>query len=112
MILLELNRFLRDNYAFYDPSAPIRLTLVEPRGYAPRLTDNILRGLRGKILIDVEGKIDIEKGVVKNGEEQRQEERKEEGQEKIIIEEKKEKLNSIEALETKVLEKPKRKKKG
>jgi hypothetical protein len=65
MFLIELNKNTRENYAFYDPSAPIRLTLSEPRGYAPRLTTSILTGLRSGSLIDVEGKVDTQKGMLK-----------------------------------------------
>lgn len=57
---------MRDNYVFFCPHAPIHLSMSHPRGIAPRLTASILRGLKGRTLIDVEGVVDIEKGMLKS----------------------------------------------
>ncbi len=66
MILLQLNLTLRDNYVFVDPEAPLHLSLSNPRGAAPRLTASIIRGLKGKTLIDVNGVVDLETGLLKD----------------------------------------------
>lgn len=58
-IRLMLNLALRDNYVFFDPDAPLHLSVSEPRGTSPRLTSSILRGLMGKTIIDVDNVIDV-----------------------------------------------------
>ena len=64
-IRLMLNPEMRENYVFYCPEIRFQLDLSKPGGIAPRLTSAILRGLKGKTLIDVDGVVDIEKKSVK-----------------------------------------------
>lgn len=64
-IRIMLNRAVRENYNFIDPEAPLVLDLSKPRGIAPRLTGSILRGLRGKTLIDIDNVVDLKTGAIK-----------------------------------------------
>lgn len=64
-IVLQLNPAVRDNYVFFCPEAPLHLSVLKPRGSSPRLSASILRGLRGKTLIDVNGVVDIKTGELK-----------------------------------------------
>lgn len=43
-IKLMLNLALRDNYVFFDPDAPMHLSISNPRGEATHLTGSIFKG--------------------------------------------------------------------
>lgn len=64
-IKLELNRKMDDNYAFFCPEASVHLSLSQPRAIASRLSSSILTALRFQTLIDVDGVVDIDRGVLK-----------------------------------------------
>lgn len=49
---VELSKMKRENYVFFCPDAPIHLNLCQPVGYVDRLTSSLLRGIRGKTVID------------------------------------------------------------
>lgn len=65
-IKLGLNLGLRDNNVFFDPDAPLHLSLSEPMGYASRLTSSIMRGLKGGTILDIESVVDIPLGKLKD----------------------------------------------
>lgn len=65
-IELRLNSKKPGNYAFFCPVTKLHLTLANPVGFADRVSNYILRGLKGKTLIDVNGVIDLETGNVAN----------------------------------------------
>lgn len=69
MIRLQLNRGKRDNYAFYCPISKLHLTLSSHMDVAPCVTPYILRGLKTKVLIDVDNVIDLSTGSLKVKEE-------------------------------------------
>ena len=62
---LGLNLRVAGNYVFCDPAANIHLSLEQPRGRASRLTPSVLRGLRAKTLVDIDGVVDIKEGKLK-----------------------------------------------
>jgi len=53
------------NYSFFDPRSGLNLSIGNPVGFANRVTPMILRGLKHKTLLDLDGVIDIKKGVLK-----------------------------------------------
>lgn len=63
-IELRLNSKKPGNYAFFCPVTKIHLTIANPVGFANRVSNYILRGLKSKTLIDVNGVIDLETGNV------------------------------------------------
>ena len=65
-IKLMLNLRLRENYVFCDPNAPLHLSLSEPMGFAQRLTDSIMRGLKAGTIIDVDNVVDMENRKLKD----------------------------------------------
>lgn len=69
MIKLALNLHKFNNYAFFCPVSRLHVTVSNPVGYANEVTTAILRALKSKTLLDVDGVIDIETGTVKNGNE-------------------------------------------
>jgi hypothetical protein len=65
MIKLALNTHKTNNYAFFCPVSRLHLTVSSPVGFANEVTPAILRALRVKTILDVDGVIDIEAGAVK-----------------------------------------------
>lgn len=58
---LGLNVARKDNYVFFDPDAPLHLSLTMPVGYTNRVTASIVRGLKAGTIIDIDHVIDLEK---------------------------------------------------
>jgi hypothetical protein len=50
------------NYSFFDPDAGLNLSIGNPVGFANRITKKILRGLKFKTLVDIDGVIDLATG--------------------------------------------------
>ena len=65
MIKFMLNRQKFNNYAFFCPVSRMHLTVSSPVGYANEVTPAILKGLKSKSILDVDGVIDLETGTVK-----------------------------------------------
>lgn len=65
MIKFELNLHKFNNYAFFCPVSRLHLTVSSPVGLASEVTPAILRGLKAKTILDVDGVIDLETGTVK-----------------------------------------------
>lgn len=65
MIKLMLNSRKFNNYAFFCPVSRLHLTVSNPVGYVNEVTTAILRALRNKTILDVDGVVDIETGTVK-----------------------------------------------
>ena len=65
-IRILLNRRIPENYAFFCPETGLHLDVLNPCGFTTRLSNSILSGLRGGTLVEVDGVIDIDKGVIKN----------------------------------------------
>jgi hypothetical protein len=68
MIKLMLNTHKFNNYAFFCPVSRLHLTVSNPVGYANEVTPVILRAVKAKTVLDVDGVIDLETGTVKNSE--------------------------------------------
>lgn len=66
MIKLALNRQKFNNYAFFCPVSKLHLTVSNPVGYVNEVTPAILRAVKLKTLIDVDGVINIETGTEKD----------------------------------------------
>lgn len=66
MIKLALNRHKFNNYAFFCPVSRLHLTVSNPVGMTNEVTPAILKAVKSKTLIDVDGVIDIETGTVKD----------------------------------------------
>ena len=62
-LLLNLHKF--NNYAFFCPVSRLHLTVSSPVGFANEVTPAILKALKAKTILDVDGVIDIEAGTVK-----------------------------------------------
>lgn len=60
MYRIGLNARARENYAFFCPESRLHLTRSNPVGTIDRVTSSILRGLKAKTLIDVDGTIDLD----------------------------------------------------
>ena len=60
-----LNRQKFNNYAFFCPVSRMHLTVSSPVGYANEVTPAILKGLKSKSILDVDGVVDLETGTVK-----------------------------------------------
>ena len=69
MIKLMLNLHKFNNYAFFCPVSRLHLTVSSPVGFANEVTPAILKGVKSKTLLDVDGVIDLETGTVKAQEE-------------------------------------------
>lgn len=65
-IVLGLNPRKVGNYAFFCPDSRLHLTMGNPTGSVGRITSPILRGLKTKVLIDVNGVVNLETGEVNN----------------------------------------------
>lgn len=61
-IELRLNPRKPGNYAFFCPVTKLHLTLTNPVGTTDRVSPYIVRGVKAKTLIDVNGVIDLETG--------------------------------------------------
>ena len=66
MIKLALNKHKFNNYAFFCPVSRLHLTVSNPVGMTSEVTPAILKAVKSKTLIDVDGVIDIETGTVKD----------------------------------------------
>lgn len=60
-----LNSRKFNNYAFFCPVSRLHLTVSNPVGYVNEVTTAILKALRNKTILDVDGVVDIETGTVK-----------------------------------------------
>lgn len=72
MFKFQLNLRKPNNYAFFCPVSKMHLTVSNPLGFAEGVTPAILRGLHTKVLLDVDGVVDMTTGklkVAKQGEE-------------------------------------------
>ena len=65
MIKFMLNMHKFNNYAFFCPVSRMHLTVSSPVGFANEVTPAILKGLKSKAILDVDGVIDLETGAVK-----------------------------------------------
>lgn len=65
MFKVALNTHKFNNYAFFCPVSRLHLTVSSPVGYANEVTTAILKGLKAKTILDVDGVIDIATGTVK-----------------------------------------------
>lgn len=59
---IALNNAIRENYAFFCPQSNLHLDLMNPVGFTDRVTPSIVRGLKGKTLLDLDNMIDVEGG--------------------------------------------------
>ena len=59
---IGLNTKIPENYCFYCPVCKLHLTVTNPVDITDRVSPSLLRGLRAGKLIDIDKKIDIEKG--------------------------------------------------
>ena len=66
MIKLMLNSRKPYNYAFFCPVSRVHLTVSSPVGFANEVTPAILKAVRVKTVLDVDGVIDLETGGLKN----------------------------------------------
>lgn len=85
-----LNRQKFNNYAFFCPVSRMHLTVSSPVGYANEVTSAILRGLKSKSILDVDGVVDLETGTVKKAQAKVQTPEPEKKVEAPIVEETKE----------------------
>ncbi len=65
MIKLGLNTRKFNTYAFFCPVSRLHLTVSNPVGYADRVTPAILRALKSKTILDIDGVVDIAAGELK-----------------------------------------------
>ena len=61
--MLNLHKF--NNYAFFCPVSRLHLTVSSPVGFSNEVTPAILKALKAKTVLDVDGVVDIETGTVK-----------------------------------------------
>ena len=66
MIKLMLNSRKPSNYAFFCPVSRVHLTVSSPVGFANEVTPAILKAVKAKTVLDVDGVIDLETGGLKN----------------------------------------------
>lgn len=76
MIKLMLDTHKFNNYAFFCPVSKLHLTVSSPVGFTNEVTTAILRALKAKTIIDVDGVIDLKTGTVKAVEKQKVAEQK------------------------------------
>ena len=62
---LRLNPKKVGNYAFFCPVTRLHLTLANPVGYTDRISNYILRAIKGGTIIDVNKMINMETGEIK-----------------------------------------------
>lgn len=72
MVRIALNIAKPNNYAFFCPISRLHLTRSNPAGTISEVTPYILRGLKSKVLIDVDNVIDLETGNEKAAEQKQQ----------------------------------------
>lgn len=65
MIKLMLNLQKFNNYAFFCPVSRLHLTVSSPVGFSNEVTPAILKALKAKTILDVDGVVNIETGTVK-----------------------------------------------
>lgn len=58
-IKIGLNLAIKHNLVFFCPDALIHLSIQKPVGVISKITPAVLRGLRGKTLIDIDNVIDL-----------------------------------------------------
>ena len=73
-IKLALNLRKPGNYAFFCPVSRLHLTRSNPVGSADGVTSAILVGLRSKVLLDVDGVVNLETGKIKKAADNNKEE--------------------------------------
>ena len=56
---IALNNAIKENYAFFCPQSNLHLGLMDPVGFTDRVTPSIVRGLKGKTLLDLDNMIDV-----------------------------------------------------
>ena len=56
---IALNNAIKENYAFFCPQSNLHLDLMSPVGFTDRVTPSIVRGLKGKTLLDLDNMIDV-----------------------------------------------------
>lgn len=66
MLKLMLNLQKPNNFAFFCPVSRLHLTVSSPVGYTDEVTPAILKAVKSETVIDIDGKIDIETGTVKD----------------------------------------------
>ena len=59
---IGLNTKIPENYGFFCPNTRLHLVLSNPGGVIDRVSPSIIRGLKSGTIIDIDGKIDLEKG--------------------------------------------------
>lgn len=57
---IALNNAIKENYAFFCPQSNLHLDLMSPVGFTDRVTPSIVRGLKGKTLLDLDNMIDVQ----------------------------------------------------
>lgn len=67
MYRIGLNLAKKDNFMFFDFDAPLCLSITNNWGEVERLTPNILKALKIKKLLDLDGTIDLTDKKVSNG---------------------------------------------
>ena len=72
MIKFMLNKYKFNNYAFFCPVSRMHLTVSSPVGFSNEVTPAILKGLKAKTILDVDGVIDLETGTVKEAQPEQQ----------------------------------------
>ena len=69
-IKIALNLRKPGNYAFFCPVSRLHLTRSNPVGSADGVTSAILMGLRSKVLLDVDGVVDLKTGTITGNKEE------------------------------------------
>ena len=67
MIKLALNLHKFNNYAFFCPVSRLHLTVSSPVGYTNEVTPAILKAIKAKTVLDVDGVINLETGSINEG---------------------------------------------
>ena len=63
--MLNLHKF--NNYAFFCPVSRLHLTVSSPVGYTNEVTPAILKAIKAKTVLDVDGVINLETGTINEG---------------------------------------------
>ena len=64
MVKLMLNLHKFNNYAFFCPVSRLHLTVSSPVGYTNEVTPAILKAIKAKTVLDVDGVINLETGTI------------------------------------------------
>jgi outer membrane biosynthesis protein TonB len=67
--MLDLHKF--NNYAFFCPVSRLHLTVSSPIGFTNEVTPAILKALKAKTILDVDGVVNIETGTVKEAKQEK-----------------------------------------